>query len=72
MFWHPPMSGYLMEPIGDDEDFQGAVRNVQQLPSGLFSKETAVFIYSFKVIGETQVVLDFSHVTVPYETNQRQ
>ena len=50
MFWHPRMSGCLMEPIGDDEDFQGAVRNVQKLPNGLFSKETAVFIYSFKVI----------------------
>ena len=32
MFWHPLMSGYLMESIGDNKDFQGAVRNVQKGP----------------------------------------
>ena len=30
MFWHPRMSGYIIEPIRDHEDFQGGVRNVQK------------------------------------------
>ena len=30
LFWHPHMSGYLMEPIINHEDFQGVVRNVQK------------------------------------------
>ena len=48
MFWHPRMSGYIMEPIRDHEDYQGSVRNVKKgkkTPNGWFSKETAVLTY---------------------------
>ena len=44
------MSGYLIEPIRDDEDIQGAIRNVQKgqkQPNGCFSKEMAVLTNFF-------------------------
>ena len=64
-----------MEPIRDYEDFQGAVRNVikgQKQPNEGFSMEIAVLTHFLKVIGESQVALDFTHVRVPHRTNQRQ
>ena len=48
------MSGYLIEPIGDNEDFQGAFRNVQKgqkQPNLWFSKETAVLTHFFQGYG---------------------
>ena len=76
------MSGYLMEPIRYHEDFKEAVKNVKnrpqtaqnspKSPKGGFSKETAVLTHFFKVKGEIQVVMVFSHVRVPYKTDQRQ
>ena len=51
MFWHPRMSGYIMEPFRDPEDFQGAIRNVlkgPKQPNWWFSKETAVLTYFFQ------------------------
>ena len=30
LFWTSQISGYLMEPIGDIEDFTGAVRNIKK------------------------------------------
>ena len=48
------MSGYLTEPIRDNEDFKGAVRNVQngpKQPNACFSKEMAVLTHFFKGYG---------------------
>ena len=53
------MSAYLIEPIRENLNFKGAVRNGHKQPNGKFSKETAVLTHNLKVMGETQVVLDF-------------
>ena len=41
------MSWYLMEPIGYNDDFKEAVRNVNivKLSKGWFSRETAVLVH---------------------------
>ena len=72
-----------MEPIRYHEDFKEADKNVKNQPQTAqnspkspkqgFSKETAVLThFFFKVKGETQVVMVFSHVRVPYKTDERQ
>ena len=75
------MSGYLMDlmtPIRDNEDFKGAFRNVKNGPKTakkvkrVIFKGVVVLTHFFMVMGETQVVLDSSHVRVTYGTNQRQ
>ena len=46
VFWTCHISGYPMEPIGYNKDFQEAVRKIQnglKRPIGWFSKETADF-----------------------------
>ena len=48
------MSGYLIEPIRDNEDFQGAFRTIlrgQKQPNGWFSKETTVLTHFFQGYG---------------------
>ena len=45
---------HVREPIGDNEDFQGAFMNVQKgqkQPKGRFSKETAVWTHFFQGYG---------------------
>ena len=61
-----------MAPISNIKDFKRAVRKVKKLPKWQFSKETADLTHIFKVMGETQSVLDSSHVRAPGRTNQRQ
>ena len=39
LFWTSHMSGYHMEPIRDNKDFKGAVRNVNNGPKGLNGKK---------------------------------
>ena len=81
VFWIPHMSGYLMDLIKlirDDEDFKGALRNVKNGPKmakkviRVIFKGVVVLAYFFMFMGETQVVLDSSHVRVTHGTNQRQ
>ena len=53
------MSGYLMEPFKDIEDFKGAVRNVRngkkgkKWSNGGYSKETAALAYFFSRLWES-------------------
>ena len=76
------MSGYLMDlmkPIRDNKDFIGAVRNVKNGPIRakkvkrvIFKEDGSLDTLFSMILGETQVVLDSSHVRVTYETIQRQ
>ena len=72
------LSGFLMEPIRDNEDFKGAVRNVKNSQKGKrgqkgdFHRRRQSLRTFFKVMGDNQSVLDSSYVTVPGGTKQRQ
>ena len=46
------MSGYLLKPIRDNEDFKGAVRNMANMANLVNWEKKAVFIRFFKVMGE--------------------
>ena len=71
-----------MEQIRDNEDFKEAVMKVksgqkraEKVKRVIFKGHGSLDALFFKVLGETQCVLDSSHVRVPYgpdETNQRQ
>ena len=53
LLWTYHMSGYLMEPSRDNEDFKGAVRNIKkgQTKKRWFFKETAVLTHFFHGYG---------------------
>ena len=76
-FWTFNMSEYLMEPIKDNEDFKGAVRNVntnQKWPKRQkdgFERRLQFCDYFKNVIVDTQIIFNFSYIRLPYETSQR-
>ena len=50
----------------------GSSKRTKNSQIGDFQRRQQSWFIFFKVMGETQVFLDFSHARVPYGTNQRQ